>query len=111
MAVYITQGRYSASAMKGMATKPEDRRGAVEGLMKAAGFKLVAYYLTTGDYDFLVIIEGEGDATVLAPLIVASATGGVSGLHTIQAFTPTEFKTACEKAGKMMKDFKAAGAG
>ncbi len=55
MAIFITQGNYSESAIKGMVDNPEDRKAAVAGLMESVGAKLVDYYVTTGNYDFLVI--------------------------------------------------------
>jgi len=48
MAIFITQGNYSEQAMKGMVDNPEDRLGAVTGLMESVGAKLLQYYVTTG---------------------------------------------------------------
>lgn len=109
MAIYIVQGRYTGDAIKAMVAKPDDRREAVEALMKASGFRLVEYYVTMGKYDFMAIAEGEGGPDMLAPLIVAAASGGVGGMVTTQAFSTAEFKTACEKASTLMRDFRPAG--
>ena len=79
MAIYITQGRYTREAVQGMVAKPEDRRKAVEGLAKAAGAELLDYFVTYGEYDFLVIMQsgrGKGDADTMAALMTAAATGG-----------------------------------
>jgi hypothetical protein len=59
MTIYITQGRYTDQAIKGFVAKPEDRSAQVRKLMKAAGGKMIAYYVTLGEYDFLVISEGK----------------------------------------------------
>ncbi len=40
-----------------MINKAEDRSVAVSALAKAVGGKLVDYYVTFGDYDFMAIIE------------------------------------------------------
>ena len=53
MPIYITQGRYTREAIKGMIVKPEDRADAVGRIMAKAGGRLIGYYLTFGDYDFL----------------------------------------------------------
>jgi len=53
MAIYITRGRYTSDAVKGMVANPEDREKAVANLMEKAGAKLLAVYFTFGDYDFL----------------------------------------------------------
>jgi len=38
-----------------MIKSPEDRSKAVAKLIKAAGGKLVSYYVTFGEYDFLLV--------------------------------------------------------
>ena len=40
MAIFISQGNYTEQAMKGMIDNPEDRAGAVAGLMESVGAKL-----------------------------------------------------------------------
>ena len=57
MPIYITQGRYTRDAIKGMITRPEDRADAISRLLSKAGGRLIGYYLTFGDYDFLSIAE------------------------------------------------------
>ena len=76
MPIFITQGRFTQDAIKGMMAKPEDREPALRQLAEKSGGKLLAYYMTFGEYDFLIISEGplEDAAT---PLIVAAAGGGV----------------------------------
>ncbi len=49
MAIFITQGRYTHEAIRGMINKAEDRSVAVSALAKAVGGKLVDYYVTFGD--------------------------------------------------------------
>jgi uncharacterized protein with GYD domain len=109
MSVYITQGRFTGQAIKGMVSKPEDREAEVRKLIEAAGGKLLAYYMTMGEYDFLIISEGEGEGDILAGLMVAAASGGVTDLKTIQAFTSTSARSAFERAGKIAAGFRPAG--
>jgi uncharacterized protein with GYD domain len=42
MPVFVSLGRYSESAIKGMLAKPEDRSAAVAKLIEQAGGKLLA---------------------------------------------------------------------
>ena len=42
MAIYITQGRYTSDAVKGLVSNPENREKAVADLMEKAGGKLHA---------------------------------------------------------------------
>jgi hypothetical protein len=44
MTIYISQGRYTAAAIKGMSAKPEDRSEAVAELFAAAGARLISWY-------------------------------------------------------------------
>ena len=57
MPVFITQGRYTQDAVKGMMAKPEDRAESVAQLFAKAGGKMIAYYMTFGEYDFLIVSE------------------------------------------------------
>ena len=109
MAIFITQGNYSGSAIKGMVDNPEDRLGAVTGLMESVGAKLLQYYVTTGEYDFLVVTEGDNLIDVVSGLMIAGATGGVTNLKTVQALTTQDAKTAMEKANNARAGFKPAG--
>ncbi len=111
MSIFITQGNYSEQAMKGMVDNPEDRLGAVTGLMESVGAKLLQYYVTTGEYDFLVVTEADNLSDVVAGLMVAASTGGTTNLKTIQAMTTQEAKQAMEKANNARAGFKAAGSG
>lgn len=109
MPIYVTQGHYSRDAVKGMVIKPEDRADAVSRLMSKAGGRLIGYYLTFGEYDFLVIAEMPGETQMAAALLAASAGGGVTGLRTMLAMTSIEAKGAFAAAGDLAPTFKSAG--
>jgi uncharacterized protein with GYD domain len=109
MTIYITRGNYSEHAFKGMLEHPEDRHNAVAKLFKAAGGKMLAYYVTMGEYDYLVISEFDNEVDGLSALMVAAGTGGVSNLNTIVAMTTADARKAEDKARKIAKGFKPAG--
>ena len=57
MPIYISRGRFTSAAIKGMVAKPENREEAVAKLIKSVGGKLIGWYLTFGQTDWLVIAE------------------------------------------------------
>jgi len=109
MPIYITQGRYTRDAIKGMIVKPEDRADAVARLLSKIGGRLLGYYLTFGEYDFLTIAEAPNDVQMAAALLAAGNSGGVTDLRTMVALTSVEAKGAFAAAGDLAPSFRSAG--
>jgi uncharacterized protein with GYD domain len=109
MPIFISQGRYSQEAMHGMVQTPEDRKEAVSKLFEAAGGRLLSYYVTFGEYDWLVISEVPDAESASAAIIAAAAGGGVTDMKTTLAMTTAEAKQAFQRAGELAKSFKSAG--
>jgi uncharacterized protein with GYD domain len=98
MAIFISQARLTKDGLREMIAAPEDRAEAVGGLIGQAGGKLIAYYLTSGDYDILLIFEAPSYEDVVPALIASAAGGGVTDLKTVMALTSSEMKSALVKA-------------
>jgi uncharacterized protein with GYD domain len=111
MPIFISQGRYSQNAMRGMVNTPEDRTEPVSKLVEAAGGKLLAYYVTFGEYDWLIVVEAPDARTVAAAVITAAAGGGVTDIKTTLAMTGAEAMQAFQNAGNLAKSFRSAGQG
>ena len=109
MPIYITQGRYTRDAVRGMIFKPEDRADAVGRAMAKAGGRLIGYYVTFGDYDFLSIAEAPSELQMAAVLLAAAGSGGVTDLRTTVAMTSVEAKGAFAAASDLAPGFKSAG--
>ena len=109
MPIYITQGRYTRDAVKGMIVKPEDRADAVGRSIAKAGGRLIGYYFTFGDYDFLTIAEAPSDVQMAAVLLAAASGGGVTDLRTTVGMTSVEAKGAFAAASDLAPGFKSAG--
>jgi uncharacterized protein with GYD domain len=109
MPIYITQGRYTREAIKGMIVKPEDRADAVARLLSKAGGRLIGYYLTFGEYDFMAIAEAPSETQMAAVLITAASGGGVTGLRTTLAITSVEAKGVFAAASDLAPGFRSAG--
>ncbi|WP_406855745.1 GYD domain-containing protein [Alsobacter sp. KACC 23698] len=108
MPVFITQGRFTREAVAGMIMRPEDRSEAVAQLFAKSGGKLLSYYMTFGDYDFMLVSEGPQEGVATAA-IIAAAAGGVTDLKTTLAMTGSEMKDAFAKAAPLAASFRAAG--
>ena len=66
MPIYISRGRFTSDAVKGMLAKPENREDAVAKLFESVGGKLIAWYLTFGRHDWLrdgLLEEAELEST------------------------------------------------
>jgi uncharacterized protein with GYD domain len=109
MAIYITQGRYTREAIKGMIARPEDRADAVSRLLNKAGGRLIGYYLTFGEYDFLTIAEAPGETQMAAALVAAAGGGGITDLRTTLAMSSVEARGVFAAAGDLASSFKPAG--
>ena len=46
MSIYISRGRFTSDAVKGMLAKPENREEAVAKLFQSVGGRLIAWHLT-----------------------------------------------------------------
>ncbi|KIC15269.1 MULTISPECIES: GYD domain-containing protein [unclassified Leisingera] len=106
---FIVTGNYTSSAMKAMIENPSDREAAARALVEAAGGKLETFYLTTGDRDFAIKVTIDDISGLLAGLLATGASGAVSNLRTVRAFTSDEFTEIQKKAGSIAGAYKAPG--
>ncbi len=105
----ITRGKFTGSHVKGLLDAPEDREPAVRELVEAAGGKLIGFYFTTGDHDFMLIAEAPDAESIIAGTIAAAAPGTITGMTTIRAWTAAEFKPVAEKAAKAATAYRVPG--
>ena len=94
-----------------MINAPEDRAKAVSKLIRGVGGKLVSYYVTFGEYDFLLIAEAPDERALSAAVLAAAAGGGATDLKTTVAMSTSEAMEAFQKAGELAASFKSAGQG
>ena len=90
MPMYVTLIRYTEQGIKTFKDLPkrlEETRTAGE----AAGAKLVAFYLTMGQYDAVVVSEAPDDETVATLALAAGGRGNVR-TETLRASTEDEAK-------------------
>ena len=105
----VTRGRFTQNYAKALVAAPEDREPAVRKLMEGAGGRLLSFYFTTGDTDFMVISEANDAESIIAALLAAEASGTISNVTTARAWTGAEFKAVAEKASKVASFYRAPG--
>ena len=96
MPTFITYASYSQAGIKGMVDKPTDRTEAIKTLVEKAGGKLVTAYMTTGTNDVVLVTELPDGSDAVAVGMAAAASGAVSKIETVRAWTLGEFKGIAE---------------
>jgi uncharacterized protein with GYD domain len=81
----------------------------VARLMSKAGGRLIGYYVTFGEYDFLTIAEAPSKTQMAAALLAAASRGGVTDMRTTLALSSVEAKGAFTAAGDLAHGFRSAG--
>jgi uncharacterized protein with GYD domain len=110
MPTFITYASYSHAGIKGLVDKPADRAEVLKGLIKKAGGKFTALYMTTGANDAVLIFEAPDGSDAVAIGMAAAASGSVSKIETVRAWSSSEFKGIAEKAAKVAGAYKPPGA-
>ena len=105
----VTRGRFTHDYAKGLLAAPEDREPAVRKLVESAGGKLVNFYFTTGETDFLLVSEANDAESLIAALLAATASGMISDVATARAWTGAEFKAIADKASKTASAYRPPG--
>ena len=93
MPIYISRGRFTSDAVKGMLAKPENREEAVAKLFKSVGGRLIGWYLTFGHHDWLAIGEFPDEKTAASAVLAAAAGGSLSDVETTVAMTAKDAAT------------------
>ncbi len=101
MPVFITYASYSQSAVQGMLQKPANRTGPVKALLEKVGGKLLAFYMTTGSNDVVVISEVPDGTDAVAVGMAVAASGAVEKIETVRVWTADDFVAVAEKAAAL----------
>jgi uncharacterized protein with GYD domain len=109
MTIYISRGRFTSDAVKGMVAKPENREEAVSKLCESVGGKLIGWYLTFGHHDWLAIAEFPDDKAAASAILAAAAGGSLTDIETTPAMTAKDAHATFVSAGKAAKTFRSAG--
>ena len=90
MATYITLGKYTQKGIEKVREGPvrlEEAKIAFESM----GAEIKEFYLVTGEYDMVVIVEAPDDETI-AKLALIIGSKGTSRTITLRAFNEDEYR-------------------
>jgi uncharacterized protein with GYD domain len=90
MPTYIWLGHFTALGLEKVKGSPA-RIDTTREVMDRVGASLKAWYVVTGQYDFIAIFEAPDDETV-ARLALAVAAHGNIRTETVRAFTEAEYR-------------------
>lgn len=90
MPTYITLNRFTQQGIQNIKGSP-DRLAAGKEAYRKAGAEVKAFFLVTGRYDMVEIIEAPDDAT-MARLALADASRGNVRTETLRAFSEEEYR-------------------
>ncbi len=88
MPSYLVLGNYTEQGMQNIREMPV-RREAVKESIRDAGGRMIFWYLTLGEYDFVSVVEVP-DAETAATLLLTLGTEGNVRTATMRAFTEDE---------------------
>ena len=107
MPFYMLQGRYTTASIKALVQKPEDRSKAAAAVVEANGGKLHSFFMSLGEYDFVVISEFPGDDAAAALAMTVGAAGVATDLKTTKLLTPDMVHKAMTSARAAGKSYSA----
>jgi uncharacterized protein with GYD domain len=89
MVTYISLMKFTDQGIKEIKQAPERIEKAFKGL-EAMGGKIVDFYATMGEYDYVAIVEGPTDEVAMTFLLGLGAAGNVR-TTTLKAFKREDF--------------------
>ena len=90
MPTYITLGKYTQMGIENIKDGPE-RLEEAKKTFESMGAKIKDFYLVTGEYDMVVIVEAPDDETI-AKLALIIGSKGTSRTITLRAFDEDEYR-------------------
>ena len=90
MPTYIIMSKWTPQGLQNIKQSPS-RLDAGRKAYETLGVKMTSFFMTTGQYDMVAIVEASDDAT-LAKAILSTASQGALTTETCRAFTEDEYR-------------------
>jgi len=91
MPTYLIQSQWTDQGIRNVKESAK-RLEAGKKKLKEMGGEIKAFYLTTGPYDMLAVVDVPNDAILAAHLLWLGSQGNLR-TQTVKAFTEDEFRT------------------
>ena len=98
MATYVLLMRYTPRGAEHITDSP-DRIDAARKTFKTMGGTLKQWYLTSGRYDGVALVEAPDEETLARAVLALNALGNVR-TETMRAFDEREFRSLIDKLGE-----------
>ncbi|WP_425049702.1 GYD domain-containing protein [Psychromarinibacter sp. S121] len=105
MPLFITYASYSVEGKKGLIAKPEDRSKVIGALIEKSGGRMLGFYMTAGANDVVVVSEAPDGDNVAALSLAVGASGTLSKIETVRAWTGADFVAVTKQAGGIASAF------
>ena len=91
MATYVCLLRWTPKGLENIKNSPS-RLDAARKLWQSAGVTMKDFYMVTGHYDMVVILEAPDDTTLAKALLSTVSSGAVQS-ETMRAFSDSEYRS------------------
>ena len=98
MPYYLLQAAYTPEAWANLVKNPQDRTEAIRPIIEGLGGKVIAGFLTFGEYDSIALAEMPDNVSAAAFPMAAAAGGAVKAVKTTPLLTTQEGVEAMRKA-------------
>lgn len=95
---YAFTGGYTTQSWADMIANPGDRTGPVRAIAEAAGGRVIEFYWSFGEDDFLVIFEAPDDSVAAAFSIAVGSSGALRNTRTTKLIPAADGPTILGKA-------------
>ena len=95
---YLLQAAYTSESWSKQVKNPQDRTDAIRPAVEGLGGKVVATFLSFGDYDIVAVIELPDHVSAAAFAMAGAAGGALKAVKTTPLLTTQEGREAMAKA-------------
>jgi uncharacterized protein with GYD domain len=90
MPTYIAMFNWTQQGLQNIKQSPSRLDAARKGF-ESAGVKLKEFYMVTGQYDMVAVVDAPDDTAVAKAILAASSQGSITS-QTCRAFTEEEYR-------------------